>query len=52
MAEFRSPFGDVTVDVPDSSAHASYLANGWVLAAAEESPEPKRRGRPPKSDDK
>lgn len=52
MAEFQSPFGDVTVDVPDESAHASYFAHGWVLAASEAAPEPNRRGRPPKTDDK
>lgn len=52
MAEFQSPFGDVTVDVPDESAHSKYLANGWVLAGADVTPEPKRRGRPPKSEDK
>lgn len=52
MAGFRSPFGDVTVEVPDESAHSNYLANGWVPAGNEEQPEPKRRGRPPKTDDK
>jgi hypothetical protein len=52
MAEFQSPLGDVTVEVPDESAHSNYLANGWVLAGADETPEPKRRGRPPKTEDK
>lgn len=52
MAEFQSPFGDVTVEVSDESAHSKYLANGWVLAGADEKPEPKRRGRPPKTEDK
>ena len=54
MPAFRSPFGDVIVEVAEGN-EAAYLAAGWPLvgAVAEAAPvvdvEPKRRGRPPQS---